>query len=195
MKRALRVTTHGRHLRPPGQSTPSSANPAVTFTKQISAEAYEYVYGVDNCHPCDSFRYNSPFTCEKTVGIPVSTIIGLSFSNTMALYAFLLALGPLLGKLKRFKYLDDKDETNANDTDLPTIQMGTPAPSHHEGIRGIIRESPPPESISEHSAHSEESIWPPISGFDMARYSSDERLKDVGAADEVERDRRRNPFL
>lgn len=31
------------------------------YERQMAKEAYEYIHSQENCHPCDSFKFNSPF--------------------------------------------------------------------------------------------------------------------------------------
>ena len=66
------------------------------YERQMSKEAYEFVYSHENCHPCDGFKFNTPFHCEKQVHKTAGEIIGLSVSNTLALFGFLIAVGPAL---------------------------------------------------------------------------------------------------
>lgn len=64
------------------------------YERQMSKEAYEFVYSHKNCHPCDGFKFNTPFHCERRVRKTAGEIIGLSVSNTLALFGFLVAVGP-----------------------------------------------------------------------------------------------------
>ena len=68
------------------------------YERQMAKEAYEYIYSQENCHPCDSFKFNSPFHCEKTVRKTAAEIIALSVSNSMALMGALVAAAPLVLK-------------------------------------------------------------------------------------------------
>lgn len=66
------------------------------YERQMSKEAYEFVYSHENCHPCDGFKFNTPFHCETQVRKSAGEIIALSVSNTLALFGFLVAVGPAL---------------------------------------------------------------------------------------------------
>jgi len=86
------------------------------YERQMSKEAYEFVYSHENCHPCDGFKFNTPFYCEKQVRKTAGEIIALSVSNTLALFGFLLAVGPALLKLgdKGAKETRETNENNEN---------------------------------------------------------------------------------
>ena len=66
------------------------------YERQMSKEAYEFVYSHESCHPCDGFKFNTPFHCESKVRKSAGEIIALSVSNTLALFGFLVAVGPAL---------------------------------------------------------------------------------------------------
>ena len=69
------------------------------YERQMAKETYEYIYSQENCHPCDGFKFNSPFHCEKTVKKTAAEIIALSVSNSMALMGALVAAAPLVLKM------------------------------------------------------------------------------------------------
>jgi len=69
------------------------------YEKETSRQAYEYVYGKADCHPCDGFKHNSPFICERNVRKSTAEIIALATSNCMAVLAAFIAASPVLLKL------------------------------------------------------------------------------------------------
>jgi hypothetical protein len=81
------------------------------YEKELSRQAFEYVYNTENCHPCDSFKFNTPFYCEKDVKKDVGEVIALASSNTMALMSFLVAIGPLLLMKTRSSRSSHDEET------------------------------------------------------------------------------------
>jgi hypothetical protein len=81
------------------------------YEKELSRQAFEYVYNTENCHPCDSFKFNTPFYCEKDVKKDVGEVIALASSNAMALMSFLVAIGPLLLMKTRSSRSSHDEET------------------------------------------------------------------------------------
>lgn len=69
------------------------------YEKETSRQAYEYVYSKPDCHPCDSFKHNSPFVCERNARKSAAEIIALATSNCMAVLAACIAAAPVLLKL------------------------------------------------------------------------------------------------
>ena len=47
------------------------------YERETARQAFEYVYSKPNCHPCNSFKLNSPFLCERTVRKTVGEVIAL----------------------------------------------------------------------------------------------------------------------
>ena len=83
------------------------------YEKEISRQAYEYIYSYENCFPCDSFKYNAPFYCEQDVHKGAAEIIALASSNAMALMSFFIAVAPLV--LMKKSVMRD-EETEAPET-------------------------------------------------------------------------------
>ena len=69
------------------------------YERQMAEEAYNYIYSQKDCHPCDGFKFNTPFHCETKTRKTAAEIIALSVSNSMALLGVLLALAPLVLKI------------------------------------------------------------------------------------------------
>ena len=90
------------------------------YERQMSKEAYKFVYSHENCHPCDGFKFNTPFHCEKQVRKTAGGIIGLSVSNTLALFGFLIAVGPAL--VRALKIGEDAEVAKDEKHELPAIQ-------------------------------------------------------------------------
>ena len=90
------------------------------YERQMSKEAYEFVYSHENCHPCDGFKFNTPFHCEKQVRKTAGEIIGLSVSNTLALFGFLITVGPAL--VRALKIQEDAEVSKDEKHELPAIQ-------------------------------------------------------------------------
>ena len=65
----------------------------------MAKEAYNFIYSQKDCHPCDGFKFNTPFHCETETRKTAAEIIALSVSNSMALLGVLLALAPLVLKI------------------------------------------------------------------------------------------------
>lgn len=94
---------------------PQSNNRCPYYEKEISRQAFEYVYGTENCHPCDSFKFNAPFYCEKKVHKGVAEIIALASSNSMAVLSLFIAAGPIV--LLKFKASEEEEiENKSTDT-------------------------------------------------------------------------------
>ena len=66
------------------------------YEKETSRQAFEYIYSLANCHPCDSFKYNSPFFCEKRTRKTTAEILTLASSNIMAVWGAMIALIPFV---------------------------------------------------------------------------------------------------
>lgn len=79
--------------------------------RKFAVEAYEFIYSHENCHPCDSFKYASPFLCERVVPKTVSEAITLASSNVMALLSVSVALIPLM-VVSKLKHEDDKTKNS-----------------------------------------------------------------------------------
>ena len=95
--------------------TTQSNNRCPYYEKEISRQAFEYVYGTENCHPCDSFKFNAPFYCEKKVHKGVAEIIALASSNSMAVLSLFIAAGPIV--LLKFKASEEEEiENKSTDT-------------------------------------------------------------------------------
>lgn len=59
--------------------------------------AFELLFEkVEACHPCNTFKDNSPFVCTKSKGKTTLEILSLSVSNTLAAFSFLVALAPMI---------------------------------------------------------------------------------------------------
>ena len=80
------------------------------YERQMAKEAYEYIYSQKDCHPCDGFKYNTPFHCDTETKKTAAEIIALSVSNSMALLGVLLALAPLL--LRKLTCFADDTKTD-----------------------------------------------------------------------------------
>ena len=94
------------------------------FEKEVSRQAHEYIYSLDNCHPCDSFKFNSPFFCERQVYKTNAEIITLASSNAMALSAAIISITPML--LACTKYVrpnKNKKQAPAPDDDLAATRL------------------------------------------------------------------------
>ena len=76
------------------------------YEKEISRQAYEYIYSYENCSPCDSFKHNAPFYCERDVHKGAAEIIALASSNAMAAMSFFIAVAPLV--LMKFAVKDEE---------------------------------------------------------------------------------------
>ena len=66
------------------------------FEKEVSRQAHEYIYGLENCHPYDSFKFNSLFFCKRQIYKTNAEIITLASSNAMALSAAIISITPML---------------------------------------------------------------------------------------------------
>jgi hypothetical protein len=74
------------------------------YERETVRQAFEYVYSKPNCHPCDSFKFNSPFVCERTVRKTVGEVIALATSNALAILATFITCAPIvltLGGVKK----------------------------------------------------------------------------------------------
>jgi len=94
------------------------------FEKEVSRQAHEYIYSLDNCHPCDSFKFNSPFFCERQIYKTNAEIITLASSNAMALSAAIISITPML--LACTKYVrpnKNKHQAPAPDDDLAATRL------------------------------------------------------------------------
>lgn len=87
------------------------------YEKEMSRQAFEYVYGTENCHPCDSFKFNSPFYCEKKVHKGVLEIFALALSNSMAVSSLFIAAGPIV--LLKFKAAEGDESENKSQSTNP----------------------------------------------------------------------------
>jgi hypothetical protein len=97
-------------LYPTNTFKPASEEDRCSFyEKEISRQAYEYIYSYENCSPCDSFKYNSPFYCERNVHKGAAEIIALASSNAMAAMSFFVAVAPLV--LVKFVVKDEESST------------------------------------------------------------------------------------
>ena len=88
------------------------------YERQMSKEAYEFVYSHENCHPCDGFKFNTPFHCEKQVRKTAGEIIGLSVSNTLALFGLLIAVGPALIRALKIREGSEEAERAVNENEI-----------------------------------------------------------------------------
>jgi hypothetical protein len=88
------------------------------YETQMSKEAYEFVYSHENCHPCDGFKFNTPFHCEKQVRKTAGEIIGLSVSNTLALFGLLVAVGPALIRALKIGEGSEETERAVNENEI-----------------------------------------------------------------------------
>ena len=88
------------------------------FEKEVSRQAYEYIYSLDNCHPCDSFKFNSPFFCERQVYKTNAEIVTLASSNAMALSAAIISITPLLLACARHRKSNADTQSPAPDDDI-----------------------------------------------------------------------------
>ena len=66
------------------------------YERETARQAFEYVYSKPNCHPCNSFKLNSPFLCERTVRKTVGEVIALATSNALAILAAFIACAPIV---------------------------------------------------------------------------------------------------
>ena len=66
------------------------------YEKETARQAFEYVYSKPNCHPCDSFKLNSPFLCERSVHKSVGEVIALATSNALAILAAFITCAPIV---------------------------------------------------------------------------------------------------
>lgn len=66
------------------------------YEKEVARQAFEYVYSKPHCHPCDSFKVNSPFLCERTMHKSVAEVIALATSNALAVFAAFIAAVPIV---------------------------------------------------------------------------------------------------
>ena len=74
------------------------------YEKQIAVEAFEYIFSWPNCHPCDIFKQNSPFFCERHVEKTWLNIFALSISNTLFVMGILITWAPLVLRVFLGKY-------------------------------------------------------------------------------------------
>ena len=94
------------------------------FEKETSRQAFEYVYSHANCHPCDSFKFNSPFFCERQVYKTNAEIITLASSNAMALSAAIISITPMLLACTRYvRPNKNKKQAPAPDADLAATRL------------------------------------------------------------------------
>lgn len=84
--------------------------------RKFAVEAYEFIYSHENCHPCDSFKYASPFLCERVAQKSVAEAITLASSNVMALLSASVALIPLI-VVSRMKNDDNETKNSRKLTD------------------------------------------------------------------------------
>ena len=66
------------------------------YEKETARQAFEYVYSKPNCHPCNSFKLNSPFLCERSVHKSVGEVIALATSNALAILAAFITCAPIV---------------------------------------------------------------------------------------------------
>mmetsp|Transcript_93 Transcript_93/g.342 ORF Transcript_93/g.342 Transcript_93/m.342 type:complete len:448 (-) Transcript_93:195-1538(-) len=93
------------------------------FEKEVSRQAHEYIYSLDNCHPCDSFKFNSPFFCERQVYKTNAEIITLASSNAMALSAAIISITPMLLAYTRHRKSNANTQAPAPDADIVATRI------------------------------------------------------------------------
>ena len=85
------------------------------YEKEISRQAFEYVYGTENCHLVIPSNLMRRFTVKKKVHKGVAEIIALASSNSMAVLSLFIAAGPIV--LLKFKASEEEEiETKSTDT-------------------------------------------------------------------------------
>lgn len=89
------------------------------YERQMAKEAYEYIYTLKDCHPCDGFKYNTPFHCEKKVRKTAAEIIALSASNSMAFMGICIAAAPLVFKFVMLARQDEGSSSRGTNESLP----------------------------------------------------------------------------
>ncbi len=94
------------------------------YERALAREAFEFMYSHSDCHPCDTFKYNSPFLCTREVRRGVLECVGLSIANSAALLGVLIALTPSILKCLGLKLGHARDKTNLKNGDVPEDDAG-----------------------------------------------------------------------
>ena len=76
---------------------PSNDERCVSYERECATRAFELLFEkAEACHPCSTFKNNSPFLCTKSKTKTTLEILSLSVSNTLAVFSFLVAVAPMI---------------------------------------------------------------------------------------------------